>query len=164
MSHKYKGNNQLEKILRKKFSKIKMNIVYRTTNPNSPNFKQYGKVGVRLCSDWKDLDTFTTDGMKLPGFNLEQFLKGNLALDKDYLGNSKIYDKHSCEWVSLTYNNKKKPNQQKYFTVYDTINHKYLGIFYNQSELARKINTFQSNISKALRTTGVYKEYLIKWV
>ena len=164
MSSRYRGNDPLEIAVRKKFSKIKDDIVYRTTNKNCPRYRQYGGRGVKLSPEWNDLDTFISEATKLPGFSMEKLLKGDLALDKDYLGDGLVYNKNSCKWVTLENNNQKKPNQQHDFTVFDTINKCYLGVFYNQSEVARLLGTYQACISNALRNTGVYKQYLIKWV
>lgn len=114
---------------------------------------------------WKnDLNIFIDEATKLPGYDEKLFLEGKLALDKDYLGDSKFYNKECCSWVSLEDNNKNKPHQQKKFMVTNSITGEILGVFINQSEVSRIIGTYPSSISNALIKTGHYKEYLFKYI
>lgn len=160
---RYLGNDIHKKELRKRFSKIKKNLVQRVYNTKDPSYKYYGGDGVEMDLKWKnDLNSFINDVTSLPGYDESLFMKGELSLDKDYLGNSKRYDKYSCCWVSKAVNNKNKPHQQNRFVVINSITGDILGYFTNQSEVARIIGTYQANISKALRETGHYKEYTIK--
>lgn len=151
---------------RHKFSKIKSGILYRTTNPNCPRYKDYGGKGIHLCKDWHNLDKFIADGVMLKGFDRELFMQGKIALDKDIFtkGLSKEYNKNNCQWVSLSDNNKVKPNQQKPFKVFDSSANRDMGIFYNQSEVSRLLKTYPASISNALRKTGHYKNYWIFWI
>lgn len=161
---RYLGNDEHKKLLRKRFSKVKKNLVQRIYNTNNPSYKYYGGDGVTMDTRWKDdLNIFIDEVTNLPGYDEKLFLDGKLVLDKDYLGNSKSYDKECCSWVSLEDNNKNKPHQQKKFKVINSITGETLGVFINQSEVARILGTYQASISKALISTGHYKEYLIKY-
>lgn len=151
--------------LRKKFSKVKSSIKYRTTNRNCPRYPQYGGRGIYLCEEWdKSLDAFIMDCKTLENYDEDLFLSGKLALDKDIKGYGKVYDKHNCMWTTLEENNKVKPSQQKPFTVYNTETNKYLGVFENQSDVAGMLGVYPATISSALRLRGYYKHYLIQWI
>lgn len=164
MSKNYRGNDEHIKVLRKKMSKVKNSLTYRIYNKRCPSYKYYGGDGVKMDERWNnDLDAFIEDVTSIPGYDEELFLSGKLALDKDYLGNSKKYDKDSCSWVSREDNNKNKPHQQKEFMVIDCATDTIIGIFLNQSEVARLLNTYQANISHALLKTGYYKRYIIRY-
>jgi len=145
-------------------SKIKSGILYRTTNTNCPRYPLYGGSGVKLCAEWENFEVFVNDLKNLKGYNEDEFLDGKLALDKDIKGDSKLYSRETCSWCTLEDNNRVKPNQQKYFTVYDTKTRKYLGVFRNQSEVARILDVYPATISSALRLRGYYKQYLLKWI
>lgn len=161
---RYLGNDTHKKELRKKFSKVKKNLVQRIYNVNDPSYKYYGGDGVTMDVGWKnDLNKFIADVIELPGYDEGLFLSGNLSLDKDYIGDSKTYNRECCSWVSKETNNKYKPHQQIEFTIINTKTGIVVGTFFNQSEAARIIDTYQANISKALRTGKPYKYYQITY-
>ena len=131
------------------------NIKQRCYNPNHNRYKNYGGKGVRFCERWLVLDNFIEDIDKIEGFDLKRFLNGELCLDKDKKGNSKLYSLETCVFISKEENNKYKPNQQIDIIGTNPKGEKF--IFSNQSEFAREHNLDQSAISACIR--GRFKQH-----
>jgi len=135
----------------------------RCYNQNSPDYKYYGGIGVTTSEEWKTLDKFIEQVDKIKGFDEEKFLNGELVLDKDTEQmNNKIYSLETCEFISKTLSNKRKPTQQKKFNVY--YKDEYKGTFHNQSEFARKFGIRQGTISRCLTNNNVYKGWYFEYV
>lgn len=151
-------------MVRRKLSKVKKNIIQRTENPNDPSFSLYGARGVRICSRWRNFNKFVEDVVTIDGYDDNLLLQGKIALDKDIKGTGFIYDKSNCYWVSLSENNKHKPNQMIRFKVIDTTSNTLLGTFDNQSEVARMLDVFPATVSRSLRNGIPYKNFLMEYI
>ena len=125
------------------------NMKQRCTNPNHKLYKNYGDKGVRVCDRWLELDNFIEDINKIIGFDLDLFTSGKLALDKDKIGNSKLYSVENCCFISLEENNKYKPNQQRMIIGVNPNGEEFK--FTNQSEFARQNGLKQTGIASCLR-------------
>lgn len=65
------------------------NIIQRCTNPNSPEYKNYGSRGISVCSEWRDsFETFLKD----------MGPKQDKSLSIDRINNEDGYHKGNCEW------------------------------------------------------------------
>ena len=125
------------------------NMKQRCCNPNHKQYKNYGAKGVNVCDRWMELNNFIEDIDKIEGFNFNSFLSGELALDKDKLGNSKLYSLENCCFITLEENNKYKPNQQK--SIIGISPNGEIVKFLNQSEFARQNNLKQTGIKDCLK-------------
>lgn len=125
-------------------------MTQKCNNPKDCNYYKYGALGVTVCDRWKVLNNFIEDVDKIDGFDLNDYLAGKLALDKDikYRFN-KEYCLEKCSFVSIQENNKVKPNQQRLIVGLSPSGQTYE--FYNQSEFARQHKLVQVNISSCLR-------------
>lgn len=65
------------------------NMVQRCTNPNNPQFADYGGRGISFNPSWRDFGQFLADmGVQPPGQTLER------------LNNGLGYSKDNCAWAS----------------------------------------------------------------
>lgn len=125
------------------------NMTQRCSNPKHKLYKNYGNKGVKVCDRWLKLDNFIEDIDKIKGFDLDLFMSGKLALDKDKIGNNKLYSLENCCFISLQENNKYKPNQQKIVIGTSPSGEEFE--FLNQSEFARQKGLRQTGIANCLR-------------
>ena len=72
------------------------NMVQRCTNPNNPDYKDYGARGVVVCDRW-----LTSKGGSFANFLSDMGPKPDgLWLDKDKLGDGKLYSPETCCWLT----------------------------------------------------------------
>lgn len=70
-------------------------MIQRCTNPNNPQYSNYGGRGIKVCKRWLKFENFFKDMGKRPdGLTLER---------KDTNGN---YDLPNCKWATLTEQNR----------------------------------------------------------
>lgn len=163
LNMKIENRNKKTNPLYKKVYQLWYNMNKRCYNQGSPDYKYYGGIGITTSEDWKELDRFIEQIDKIKGFNEERFLNGELVLDKDTERmDNKIYSVETCEFISKTLSNRRKPSQQKKFNVY--YENKRKGTFYNQSEVAEKFGIRQGTISWCLTNNKVYKGWHFKYV
>lgn len=65
----------------------------RCNNKNSENYKWYGAIGVTVCKEWNDFKTFYD-------WSINNGWKKGLDLDKDILGDGKLYSPDTCCYVT----------------------------------------------------------------
>lgn len=99
---------------RKKLQNIKSRLMQFCYNENSHKYKNYGARGVKVDPKWHNFKGFLEDFDSIDGWDEDEFMKGNLQLDKDlkYKGN-KLYSKDTCMWVTPEENVKVKPSYQR---------------------------------------------------
>lgn len=92
----------------------------RVLNPLYKQYKDYGGRGITLDKKWETISGFVDDVDKIPGWDQEKYIKGEIELDKDirYPGN-KHYSKETCLWVSHKENMQVLPSVQKPFYAYN---------------------------------------------
>ena len=131
------GRPEITGELRKRLNDIKQSFYSRCYHEYNPKYKNYGGRGVTVAPEWHRLKGFLEDFDSLPGWNEEDFLAGNLQLDKDIkVRDSKIYSKDTCMWVTPEENVKVKPSYQRSIIGVNEFGDKYE--FYNQREFAKE--------------------------
>lgn len=110
ISIKQRKDDTNTKKLYNQLENVRRHIIGRCTNPNDRSFPYYGAKGASVISTWRTMEGFLADVDNIPGWDLKEFLKGNLQLDKDMkiLGN-KYYSVDTCLWVSKHANNIYRP-------------------------------------------------------
>lgn len=75
---------------------------YRCSNPNAPEYKNYGARGIEVCPEWKDYAVFVSEmGVRPPKHQL------------DRIDNAKGYSKANCRWVLAKVNLNNKSNNRR---------------------------------------------------
>lgn len=91
--------------LYKKVYRTHRSMMNRCYSKGNSGYKNYGKRGVTVDERWHKLDNFIEDIDKIDGFNIDEYMKGNLQLDKDIKNkNNKIYSLENCKFVTLQEN------------------------------------------------------------
>jgi len=78
----------------KKLSASYRAMISRCYNPKDIGYKNYGGNGVIVCDEWK------FDYQKFLDWSLENGWKEGLQLDKDILGDGKLYSPKTCKWIT----------------------------------------------------------------
>lgn len=147
------GNKLYQKIRNRHYT-----IMSRCYNSNNYGYKHYGGRGVYVCERWHELDNFIEDIDKIDGWDLDLFMKGKLAIDKDYkVKGNKEYALEKCTFVTTTENNQLKPNQQRPIII-KTPEGKIVEET-NQSEASRKYNLGLTGIHKCLKGKFKHTKY-----
>jgi len=77
-------------------------MMTRCYNKESRGYKYYGAKGVRVCDEWlNSYESFLQ-------WSLKNGWKKGYHLDKDKLGDGKLYSPETCEWMTNTENSKYK--------------------------------------------------------
>ena len=121
------------------------NMMARCYYENSPSYIKYGARGVLVADRWHNASNFLEDIQKLPGYNEELFLNGEIQLDKD-ASIIKVYSKETCRFLSVhdnsaTYGHSKRcrATKEEFSKEYDTI-----------KECAADLGIHPSSISEAI--------------
>lgn len=73
-------------------------MMNRCYNENDISYKRYGGKGVTVCDEWRN------DFMKFFEWAMNYRWREGLQLDKDILGNGKLYSPDTCKFVSRSEN------------------------------------------------------------
>ena len=106
ISHRVKSNEVFKKVYQ-----LWRNMTQRCLNPKNPYYKNYGGKGATICEKWIKLDGFIEDIDKIKGFNMDDFLNGEISLDKDFSGEN-IYSLNTCKFISKEENNQWKVEEK----------------------------------------------------
>lgn len=141
--------------------KVYRGMMDRCYNPNSPEYKWYGKVGVTVCNEWKgNPEAFVN-------WSIESGWSPKLHIDKDILCDLKnitphLYSPETCQWVTAKVNVGHATNRNNYGKhpnirlshqeVDEMLELYFSGKVTNKSELARMYNLkASSSISRLIK-------------
>lgn len=125
-------------------------MIDRCYNPECPEYRYYGALGIEVDTKWHDFNDFLKDVDFIEGWDLEKFKNKEIVLDKDIkvTGNKK-YSKDLCKWVTREENLGFLPTRSKKILGISPEGEEF--IFYNQSKFAKEHNLIQGHISAVLR-------------
>ena len=140
-----------------------INMIQRCTNPNDPQYKDYGGRGITVCEDWLNPKNFI-DWAQASHPNIE-----GVTLDR--IDNDKGYSPDNCRWADKTTqvinqrikkNNTSgfvgvdfKPNENKYVARITVLgNGVYIGTFLTKEEAVQARDNYitQNNLPHKLST------------
>lgn len=84
------------------------NMIERCTNENHFAYKNYGAKGVSVCEEW--LNSFG----EFKKWALANGWRKGLQLDKDIIGDGKLYSPKTCCFVDLATNSRNRVKSKKY--------------------------------------------------
>lgn len=74
-------------------------MLARCYSENSIEYPYYGKRGVTVCDRWLIFKNYVEDIQQIEGFNMDEYMKGDIQLDKDTKYGSKEYSKEACVFL-----------------------------------------------------------------
>lgn len=123
-------------------------LIGRCYNKKFKAYSLYGAKGVKVCDEWLNFSNFYKEHTEIEGYNLEEYIKGNLVLDKDIKQINlerfeRVYSKNTCKWVTQQENNK--------YQELNSIKIEYKGKKYNSKiEMRREFNIGEKSQQKML--------------
>lgn len=109
-------------------------MISRCYNKNNIEFDAYGGKGVTVCDRWLCFEYFLEDLTKIEGWNEEDFINGELQLDKDKKASqqNKVYSLETCCLLTQKENTKIKIEEtQRKFEATHVDGIKYIGYSVN---------------------------------
>lgn len=91
--------NEFENLIYKNW----YDMIYRCYNPKSPQYKYYGKLGVKVCDEWLTYENYRKDIEKLPRWVEKLRNPKEFQLDKDYF-KANYYSPDTCVFLSRAEN------------------------------------------------------------
>lgn len=133
-----------------KLAYVAYRIKYRTSNPKFKQYNNYGGRGVTMDPKWESAFGFIDDADKIDGWNEQEFLLGNLELDKDIkIPGNTVYCLEATKWVTHKENMQTLPEVQKPFYAYNQYTQE-IRIGTNLNKFASDTGTNASTISGVL--------------
>ena len=133
-------------------------MIYRCTNPNDKNWKDYGDRGITVCKEWNDFLIFRFQ-MRKKFFDAKNRYKGEL-ISIERIDNNEGYNYKNCIFIShkLQNKNRRTVNPCK------AINRKTRKEVYgeSQTELAKKLNLTQAMIHLVIKGKSYSKYWIIR--
>ena len=133
-------------------------LIGRCYNKKFKAYPLYGAKGVTVCDEWLNFSNFYKEHTEIEGYNLEEYIKGNLVLDKDIKQINlerfeRIYSKNTCKWVTQQENNQfqsRKSTKYKYFVAISPNGVKYDKLI-SQIDFAKEHGLNNKNISRSIQ-------------
>lgn len=120
--------------LHKRISDIWRNRIAKISNPNHPQYSDYGGSGVTMWYEWRCFECFSRDVPSIPGYELWVNNQGEYDLDKDVrLGfipksqRKRMYAPDTCQFISHKINMAQAAFDRTYPDGLPT--DKYIGVF-----------------------------------
>lgn len=79
-------------------------MIQRCTNPNRPEYNNYGGREIIVCEEWLSFESFLSDMGECPS--------NNFTLER--VNNDSGYNKHNCRWATYSDNLNNKRSSVKY--------------------------------------------------
>lgn len=145
-----RNNDPNKEILFQKLARVSYKIKDRVLNPKFKQYNNYGGRGVTVDQKWLTSAGFIDDVDKIDGWDEQEFLLGNLELDKDikFPGNMR-YCLECTKWVTHKDNMQYLPEVQKPFYAYNQYTQEIM-VGKNINNFADITNTNASTISAVL--------------
>ena len=115
-------------------------MITRCTNPNAPQFKNYGGRGIFVCEDW--LNSFEC-------FFNDMGLKPSKKHSIDRIDNNFGYNKANCKWSNAVEQCSNKTNNRKYLYKNETL---------TVTEISRRTGINRTTISNWANRSKYSKE------
>lgn len=108
-STSFKRKNSPSKILQPqhRITIIRACMMQRCYNKQSTNYRYYGLLGVTVCPEWHDLDTFAR-------WALDNGYADNLTIDR--IDSAGDYTPENCRWITRSENVSRKKRPKKLYT------------------------------------------------
>lgn len=116
-----------------------INMLSRCYYEKQKYYKDYGKKGVKVCKKWHDFQFFAE-------FYYNNYFVGS-HLDKDILGNGKLYSPNTCKFV--TCKNNIEASKAKVYYFIDPLGKKIR--IYNLAKFCRDKNLNHSNMCQVYK-------------
>lgn len=118
----------------------------RCYNEKHQSYSLYGGYGVSVCDEWKTLNGFFSSVDKVDGWDINEYLKGNLSLDKDFkIKGNKVYSPETCIFMPMSKNRSFMPHTMKEVIGVSPEGNIYH--FYNKEQFARDNGLVAPDIS-----------------
>lgn len=100
------SNPEAYKILRSKWG----SMITRCTNPNNPNYKNYGGRGITVCEEWRKFANFFE-------WSLKNGYKPGLSIDR--IDSNKDYCPDNCRYITLEEQQRNRRNNRQIIDPFD---------------------------------------------
>lgn len=134
------------KLSKTRLYKTYHNIKKRCYNLNNPRYKDYGKRGIKMCTEWEN------DFVAFYNWSLNNGYKDNLTIDR--IDNNGNYEPSNCRWVNAKIQGR-NTRSNRLFT-YNGETHCIVewAEMYNikYHTLKKRLNSYGWSIGKALNT------------
>ena len=133
-----------------RFCRIFRGIKSRCSNQNLPEWKYYGKRGIK--NEWKDLLTFKNDMYESYLVHVKQFGEKRTTLDR--INNNGNYSKSNCRWATQQeqFANSRDMCKQKRFMAISPEEKKYFSNNMRQFQRTHNLGNHISDCLKGERT------------
>lgn len=124
-------------------------MLSRCYNQNGMGYKSYGGKGCRVSADWLCFENYLMDIQEIDGFDIDDYLNGEIQLDKDTkVSGNKLYSKENCIFLQKQENQSFQPSIQKEFIAISP--EKIVFQYSNANKCAKEHNLTARTILKCL--------------
>lgn len=143
---------------RTRLYKVFRDMKTRCYNSNSPDFKNYGAKGVKICKEWLD-DFLVFQKWALENGYDENAPKGQCTIDRiNFNGN---YEPSNCRWITIAEQNKNKTYKKSKWDI--SILQKIADVkSLSRKEVAKKLGLKDTEVKYILKHYNTTLKKLIK--